>query len=305
MNRHRLRAILAATIAGGTLAATAFAAEPDKGTISAEAPKVTWKGSVSDGPYLSYTAFRNEGAAGQDGRFPCGQGCDRFTLTVAKQGDVTLGADAASGFVALRVKKPDGSYVTTSGEASEGKPLTVKFKGAPTGEYVIDYANNNCCASEYTGFAQLGSGAAAATPGQQPSSNPPPPSPTPIPNSGQQGQPVTPGTGPVTGSGQGENIDLKINAGKVSARKLKKSRKLKVTVTVSREVAKLRGFLRKGRKTVGKATRGKTSGQVKVTLKLSKKAVRKLKKGTFRLTFVADDAKGTTASKTVKLTVRK
>ena len=306
MNRHGARALCATLVAGGALAATALAADPDKGTVSAEAPKVTWKGEVGDGSYFTYVALATEP---EPGTVPCEQGCDTFTLTVAKQADLTIGADspgedtADPDGVVLRVQKPDGSFVTTEGDSTKGKPLTVKFKNAATGDYVINYANNYAAAQTYDGFAQLGLAAPAQAPGQNPSTNqPPPPSPSPVPGGQQQGNPPQPG---LTPSGQGRNIDITIKAGKASARKLRKSRKLKATVKVSREVAKLRGFLRRGKKTIGKASRGRTNGTVRVTLKLSKKAARKLRKGTLALTFVADDGTGTVASKTVKVRVGK
>jgi hypothetical protein len=293
------------------MVATAVAAEPDKGTVSSEAPKVTWKGEVT-GSFFALLGLAAASDAGNPQAAPCELGCDTFTLTVATKADLTIGADspgeAADGpdSVVLRVKKPDGSTVSTFGDSNKGKPLTVKFKGAATGEYVIDYANNYGDVSEYDAFAEIPAAPKAEAPPEQgeTANTPPPPSPSPVPAGQGQGTPPQPATAP-SQPNQAENIDLRIAAGKVSARKLKKSRKLQATVSVSRDVAKLTGFLRKGSKTIAKSRRGTTRGTVRVTLKLSKQAARKVRKGPYALTFVADDGKGTTASKTVKVKIRK
>ena len=48
MNRTALRALCAASVAAGALGATAIAATPESGTVSAETPKVTWKGELEN-----------------------------------------------------------------------------------------------------------------------------------------------------------------------------------------------------------------------------------------------------------------
>ena len=303
MSRLSRRALCGILIAGGGLAGTAVAADPESGTVSAAAPKVTWKGAYSEGSYFVSRAMILEDGAGQNGQTPCAQGCDTFTLTVADSQDLTISANSPSedaadpDQVVIRVKKPDDSYLTTVGESSATKPLVVKFKKAPVGEYVIDYSNNYADAGTYDGVAFLGSGTAPTA------------TPTPAPSGGggggQQPQPAGPLPGGSAGSGGGQNIDISVKVGKQSARKLKKSRKLTATVTVSREVAKVSAFLRKGSKLVGSGRRGTTAGTAKLTVKLSKKAARKLRKGTYALAVVADDGKGTTATKTVKVKVRK
>lgn len=319
MHRSRILALCAVSAGAGTLATTAIAADPDKGTVSAETPKVTWKGELT-GSYFALLAFAAASDAGQPEQAPCEAGCDSFALNVAKQADLTIGADSpgdgdpSPDSVAIRVKKPDGSTLITFGDSQKGKPMTIKFKNAATGDYVIDYTNNYETESAYDAFAQLAI-AAPAPPAQTPGGNnspPPPPLTEPVPGSNQQGSPPTPGGVQTPGASsqpgspqQAQNIDLTIKPGKASVRKLKKSRKLTATVKVSREVASLVGTLRKGSKKIATARRGKTAGTVKVTLKLSKKTARKLKKGTLKLSFAAKDAQGTTVSKTVKVKVRK
>ena len=284
------RALIAASLLTGALGATAVAADPDKGTVSADSPKVTWRGQVSEGSYFVSRAMILADATGNGGDVPCDQGCDSFALTVATKKDLTVSADSPAttddpGQTVIRVTKPDGSYLTTVGESSEGKPVIVKFKNADTGDYAIDVSDNYADAHEYAGSASLAVPPPAAGPTAPPAAPPATSNP------------------PASGGTQGQDIDLAVKAGKASLRKLRKSRKLTAKVTVSREVAKLSGFLRKGKATIATATRGKTSGTVSVTLKLAKKAAKKLKKGTLTLTFVADDGQGTTATRTVKVKV--
>lgn len=305
MTRPRFRALCAASIAGACVAATAFAANPESGTVSAESPQVKWLGQNTEGSYAASRAMIFADAAGDPGAAPCEQGCDSFKLTVKTQKDLTIGADSPSedvepDQVVIRVQKPDGSYLTTVGDSNKGKPLTVKFKNAATGDYVIDYSNNYADAHEYDGFAQLGSGAPAGS-GASPNT-PPPPSTMPVPGGQQQGNPPTPAT---AGGGPGQNIDIKVKVGKLSARKLKKARRLTATITVSREVATLTAQLKKGKKVLGSGKRGKTSGTVKVKLKLSKKSARKLRKGTLALAVRAADGNGTSAVKAIKVKLRR
>ena len=284
-------------VASGALAATAVAAEPEAGTVSETAPKVTWTGEVTASWFPSRAVIA-ENAAGQDGRTPCeSPTCDTFTLTVADSKDLSIGADGPGEAsdpdqVIIRIKKPDESYLTTIGDASKGKPLVIKFKKAATGDYVVDYWNYYTNATTpYDGFAELSVPPPAATPAPGGGGTTPPPQSTPTP---------TP-----TGPSGGENIDVKVKVGKASARKLAKARKLAATVTVSRQVAKVTAFLRKGSKLIASGRRGTTTGTAKLTLKLSKKAAKKLKKGTYTLAVVADDGRGTTASKSTKVKVAK
>lgn len=295
MNRKGIRLLCAASVAGGALATTAIAADPENGTVNDATPKVTWKGEVT-GSTVALFGMAGASDSGDPGRAPCeAPTCDTFTLQVAKQADLSIGADVAGDgiLIGLRIKKPDGSSLFTLEEASKGKPVVVKFKKAAVGEYVVDYTSQTDEPTGYDAFAEIPAPAPATPPPSEPA-------PAPEPGGQQQPPPAAPAPAPAA-----QNIDLTIKPGKASARKLKKSRKLAATVTVSREVAKLTGFLRKGSKTIGKVSRGTTAGTVKVTLKLSKTAAKKLKKGAYTLTFVADDGKGTTASKTVKVKVTK
>ena len=92
-----------------------------------------------------------------------------------------------------------------------------------------------------------------------------------------------------------------MKAPKVKARKARKGAKLKVRVTVSREVQSVVATLKKGKKKVGAGKVGRVvrSGTVKV--KLSKK----LKAGRYALTVSARDARGVVVTRTVAVKVKK
>src|SRR5436190_2219995 len=81
--------LAAGVVTGGLLiAASAFAATPDKGTISSSSPKVTWGGSITNSGVF-YNAWA------QDPSTDCSApACDTFTLTAAVAG-IAAGRAAA------------------------------------------------------------------------------------------------------------------------------------------------------------------------------------------------------------------
>jgi hypothetical protein len=92
-----------------------------------------------------------------------------------------------------------------------------------------------------------------------------------------------------------------VKAGRSSARKLARARKLVATVSVSREVQTITATLKKGGTVVGKGGLGRTSGTARLPLRLSKKP----KAGTYSLSVVADDGRGARAVRTIKVKVAK
>ena len=282
--------------AGAMAAGTAFAADPEGGKVDSATPRIDWKGSVT-ASWVPSRAVILADAAGESGNVPCeAPTCDTFALEVGEKKDMTVGVTSpeAGDQVILRIKTPADEYVTTVGDTDSKAQMTVKFKAAAPGTYTVDYWNYYTSGTqEYAGWAQLAVPAAppAAPPTTSPGNEPP-----------QAQQPPTQTGQPQPQPGQTEAIAMSVKVGKASAKKLKKARKLKAKVTVSRP-ATVTGFFKKGKKTIakGKAT-VKASGTL--TLKLSKKAAKKLKKGKYALTVTATDGKTTTA-KTVKVTVRK
>ena len=267
---------LAAAVAG-----TAVAATPENGTVSESAPKVEWTGETTGG-----YASRMPTAVSGSTETPCeAPSCDTFTLKVEKSANLTvaeaLDSESETAAFTMRITKPDGEVIQTDsdpGAASGGKYAKVVIKNAPTGEYVINHYDNSTAMS-FKAYAELAV-AGAPAPAPQPGGGP------------------APATQPSTQTVQA--IDLQVKAGKASAKKLAKTKKLPITVTVSREVKSITAALKKGSKVVGKGSLGTTSGTKKMNVKLSKK----LKKGTYTLSVVATD--GTTSTeKVIKVKVKK
>lgn len=265
-------------------AAVAVAATPESGTVSKASPTLKWTGEVT-GSYFNRVPILIGDLAGAPGdTVPCAQEgttCDVFTLNVADSDDLVIGADApdAEDSVTLRITKPDGEVVVSTGEVGgPGKPHKVKFPAAPVGEYTIEYFTFYTGTAAYTGIAELATPAPAPT---EPGAAPPPP-------------PTAPNPPPAVAF----TIDAKV--GKVSAKKANKTRKLSATVKPSRPVEKVVAQLRKGKTVVGSVTTGKFTGG-KITLKLKKK----LKKGAYTFVVEATDAAGTRVGKSIKVKVAK
>ena len=108
-----------------------------------------------------------------------------------------------------------------------------------------------------------------------------------------------PPTGPAT-------LDLKVTAPKLSARKLFKRRAFAVRLQAGERITGLSAKLRKGKATLGSgklAAVGPGVGTLKV--KLTRKAAKRLKKGTYQLSFSGTKSDGRTASGAVSLRVAK
>ncbi len=276
--RRRIAVALTASGAFAALATAGIAADPSEGTVDPATPKITWTGETT-GSYLVLNPMNNDP---ED--TPCeAPACDKFALKVAGgPANLTLtneveDDDATGG---IRVEKPDGSIVYASGPSATGKPFKLQIKAAPNGDYSVGMINNFIDGPQpYTGGAELAVPKPAAPAA-------PAPAPAPAP----------------TGPAPAQDFTLTVKAPKsASARKLAKKRKLAVTVTVSREVAKITAKLAKGSKTAGTGFLGRTSGTKKLTVKTS----RKLKKGSYKLTVAATDAQGTTVVRTLPIKVKR
>ena len=280
----RIRIALGATSAVALAAGVAVAATPSSGKVDNTNRKVEWTGETT-GSFLSINPMLN---APED--FPCAApGCDTFTLTVADAPqELTIAADLQDGDgdggdVILRITSPDGTRTLHEGTADDGKPTKVKIKKAVNGDYVIDYLNNFIDGPiPYAASAELGVAAAPA----------PAPGPAPAP---------APAPQPAPGPAPNEAYTVSVKAGKLSAKKVNKTRKASATVTVSRPVKSIVAELRKGRSVVAKGAVGATQKTAKVTLKASKK----LKPGKYALVVTATSDQDVKAVKTVNVTVRR
>jgi hypothetical protein len=126
-------------------------------------------------------------------------------------------------------------------------------------------------------------------------------------DTGAGGGGTAPGGGTTTPAPAGPaTLDLKVTAPKLSARKLKRSRRFSVKLQAGERITGLGARLLKGKRLLGSgklAAVGPGAGSLKV--KLSKKAAKKLKKGTYTLSFRGTKADGRSASGSVSLRIRK
>ena len=268
-------------------ATVANAADPANGTIGSSAPKVSWGGTLTSSG-IFYNAWAN------DPTIECSApACDTFTLTIAdgphpvtiKYNILSTNADGSDPGAGIRIKFPDGSYQYTQGNASETTAMAVKLKNAVAGEYVIDTVTSHaCCGPEdYTASAEI-TGAAAPSPG---------------PTTGGGGTTTPPPTGgptPPTASPQ-----LTVKAGKASAKKLSKSKRLTLTATSTGNLNNVSAKFLKGKKTVGSAKLVRLNGTAKMILKLKGK----IKKGTYTATVSGTDDQGRVVTTGIKVKVKK
>jgi hypothetical protein len=286
------RRILCGVTLAAVVAGTAVAATPDNGTVSESAPKVEWTGETTGG-YLSRMPTAVSGSTDT----PCeAPSCDTFTLKVEKSANLTvaesLDTDSADAAFTLRITKPDGEVIQTNSDpgGASNKYVKVVIKNAPTGEYVINHYDNSADGTTFKAYAELAVPGAPAAPPATGGSNAPPapqqqqtgPQPAPQPNQSVQA------------------LDVQVKVGKLSAKKLKKAKKLAAKVTVSRAVTGITAALKKGSKVLAKGSVGSASGTVTMKLKLSKK----VKKGKYTLAVVATDGK-TSTEKVIKVKVVK
>ena len=136
-----MRRLVLALAALALLPATASAAEPATGTVSAASPKVTWSGTIQGGILFHNTYFYEGTTADSAGTLPCqAPGCDTFTLENA-EGGVDLMLELASDQspdISMRIQDPSGTWTYYDGW-SDGSPATkVRLKKAPKGTYVIN-----------------------------------------------------------------------------------------------------------------------------------------------------------------------
>jgi hypothetical protein len=195
--------------------------------------------------------------------------CDTFALKVADSADLTVVADApgTGGFTMVQVVKPDGSKVYNSG--AEGETSTkVKIKKAPTGDYEVQIATNALDPIDYSAFAEL---AVAPAPTPAPTTTAPPAEGTPTPAPTTTPPPIQAGA------------TLSLRTRTISSKRSRTAPKL--VISTDREVTNVKAKLKKGAKTLGKATLGKLTSKGTLKFKLR----RKLKPGKYVVAIVATD----------------
>lgn len=288
--RTRRATAALACLASVLLIAVAGAAEPPEGSISKASPKIGWGGDLA-----SSGIFANAWNNGQTNT-PCEPPtCDPFTLTVSDAGPgvnlvikTRLRSTAAmgnNGTSTLRVTDPAGKVTVYSGESGPETDLKTTIKNAANGKYQIDTtASFVCCGtSGHDSTAELtGAGFGIVAPPTTTTAPAPAPSET------------TPAP----------TLSMKVAA--VSARKVKKSRKVVATLTASTKLSNVNLILVDKKKKLGSLKLASLEGTKKVTLKLAKSKARRLKKGKrYQLSAGGTDDQGRTAVTSVRVRVKK
>ena len=141
-----------------TTAAPALASEPSTGTVSATAPELQWQGNATGYGVVPTNLLLT--GAGQDPICPPAETgtCDRFTLTVADQGDLTIDVECfcSNNFMELHVRKPDGTLQYVFGE--QGAPAEFVLPQAAPGDYAVEVLTNEAAklmSGGYFGTARL------------------------------------------------------------------------------------------------------------------------------------------------------
>ena len=148
---------------------------------------------------------------------------------------------------------------------------------APDGDGRVSWNGNEC-----------GGAAPAPAPGGSPT-----PAPAPAPGS-------TPPPAPKPAASTGP-LQVTAKPTAIKAKKLKRLRKLALTLSSKEQLTNVVVTLKKGSKAISSGKLATLSGKGKLTLKLSKKG---LKKGAYSLLVTAQRADGTTGTVTLKLKVR-
>ncbi len=248
----------------------ALAAEPVSGEVSGASPSITWKGHITEptGVFELVTFF----AGGTEGLCMSPM-CDTFTLTVKDPSPEILhitidGKD--SDLVAFEVTDPKGN-VTYVDDADVKTAREKDFTARP-GTWTITTLGGGDF--DYVGKATL------------------------QPAAGEPSPPLTTPTGSTTTPPAPK---LTIAGTSASARKLARTRRLKVRLTTSAQLTKVTLALLKGRKVIasGRAARLASSGTV--TLRTPKS----LKAGSYRLVAAGAAADGSRATASRALKIKK
>jgi methionine-rich copper-binding protein CopC len=263
-------------------ASVALATEPSSGEVSPGSPKFAWTGSTTNS-YPNYVAMNNNP---ED--TPCQTPtCDTFALKVSGGGvDLVIRArmdnDGSTGpaNTGVRITKPDGSKVWTTGPSGETQEVKVTVKKAPAGDYVIDLANNFAGQPQtFSASAELLVPPPAAAPAPAPA---PAPEPSPAP---------APAPAPA---------ETKLTVKPIKA-KASKSRKLSAAITTSAPVTGVTATLARGGKKVAVAKAARIATSARMTIKSKKK----LKPGKYLLTVVGTDAQGRRVTGQAPVTIRR
>ena len=244
---------------------SARGAEPASGAVSAGSPAVTWSGTSSQG---FFTTFGQVFINGLGGRTPCeAPSCDTFTLDVRTPGDLTVQVTSEASIAYLQVEKPDGGLVYESGTDRTSRLM---IPGAPAGTYRVQTAVNTLAAEAYTGVAGL--------PAPPPAVAAPPPPPPPA-------RPTTIG----------------VRARRLSARKLRRTGRLPLTITAGARVTRVRIVLARDGRAIAFGRLASVQGRRRLALRLP----RRLSRGRYDLVVEARDRDGELVGVLTRLRIRR
>ena len=149
MRSSVLRLVACSFLAALVLAAPAGAATPASGTVSLASPTAEWSGKANG--YLFTIANDYVGTCQQPY-------CDRFALTVAEAGQLTVNATAATGtgFTRIEIRRPDGTWISDGGAAGQ-RGTAITIKNAAAGDYLVWVLTNRPVHADgsYTAAATL------------------------------------------------------------------------------------------------------------------------------------------------------
>lgn len=287
---RRLLAVPAA-LAACVIAAANVSAEPDppSGTVGAAAPTTSFAGEITEPTGAAEIYFQEQGTSKGNCEEPV---CQEYALKVADPGTtLTVKSEVdEDGFSqTVEIEQPDGTISQTS--AADPGTVTAKVKNPKPGDWLIriygsDYINGSPTWT-YNATVTL------SVPEPEPTPDPVA-TPAPTPNAG--------GPGP---AGASNPPTLTIRAGRISARKVNRARRLALKLSTTAPVRNLQLAL-----SSGKASRPRSHGRARVATLSGTKTVkvriaRKIKRGRLRVTARGVDAQNRPVAGSARLRVRR
>jgi hypothetical protein len=240
-------------------ASTAVASTPESGTVSKDAPSVTWEGKAAGYGVIPLNLLTEAGGTEPTCEAPT---CDTFALKVADKLTLDVLARSRSGAgVEVHIKKPDGSVVVA--RTPDEDSVKMRVKDAAPGDYTVEVlVNDTAEAGEFDATASLVVPAAPPAPGAAPA---PTPAPAAAPAPASEAPAAT--------------------LGLATKSVLAKKKAFRLALTSSKPVTGVKVALRKGKKVVAKGALASLNGTGSITLKVKKK----LKPGTYVFAATAMD----------------
>lgn len=229
------------------VSAPAQAASPESGQVSSGSPKFIWQGDAPGAPFVLGNPLLVDLGRPILCQSPF---CDTFNLDVDSAADLQIESSSCADLVTqVEVQKPDGSTVFADGVDNSPRTI-IDIPAAPVGRYVVRTLVNVPVGSPagYIGHATLD-------------------------------LPVIPDSSSPATSDVRRAASLRVHTSRVSYRRARKGRSLRVSISASAPVSDLRATLWRGRVLVGSGRRRSidSTGVIRLALR------RTLKPGRYRL----------------------